>query len=649
MAEKRRRIEARQFLNCRDRVSNSALAGILEGVRGNTDILQGAISAKTLSRDEAKVFNACRAEVTLQSRSGKFTLPFADPALMLTYLVDNSNFLRERFAELDTQHLELLLYTDEICPGNPLHQRNLRKMSAYYFSFDQFKQNLTREEFWFPLCIIRSSAVKSIEGGLPAVTSALLMELKTRLASGVLLRLPRATLFMVSFKTFIADEGAIKASFAIKGAAGLKPCMLCLNVVSCSSGLAGLDRQGFLQDIACADTTRFRAATDADIWEAADTLKRAAETSSKAVIQDLEKRLGMTWNPNGPLMQPSLRNWYFPAKSLRYDYMHVHLSNGIANMEFGLFFGFLKQKKFNRPPATTWTWPPGCVEGKLAEKFVSEGDEEYRTDASVVLAAYPLIRHFAVSTPSLQQPVFAKHLNSLLALCHSLDLFQQAKHCHDAGKMQELAQPLRAAVAAHLTKFVECYGKEQVKPKHHMATHLVDMMLQSSWLDCFVLEKKHKKTKFSTEMVTRTTSYESSSLQKVLLANLMQLRSAAVGDQLQNGVTAFSPLGPTALIAKQALIRPHVIRAGDLVMLRSRTFTVGACAQADQSFYLLLQELQPMGATISLTRWQAPESTALAEVWLVDDNLRSELRHSHCWREEDGRIFAIRGFEVATQ
>jgi hypothetical protein len=149
----------------------------------------------------------------------------------------------------------------------------------------------------------------------------------------------------------------------------------------------------------------------------------------------------------------------------------------------------------------------------------------------------------------------------------------------------------------------------------------------------------------SAAMVTATSRFEKSALQKVLLSNVLDLRRASEGDRLQGAETSFLALGADGKFAKQAHVGAHVVNAGDLVMLQGRAFLVSGCASAHQTLHLLLKEMQLKGQTASLTKLQPPASDAQAELWIVDDTLRSDLYHVHCWRQEGDFVFAVRAFE----
>ena len=77
------------------------------------------------------------------------------------------------------------------------------------------------------------------------------------------------------------------------------------------------------------------------------------------------------------------------------------------------------------------------------------------------------MRHW-VSTVVEPGGVAAAQVRSFLALFDVLDLLDVLKFNFSYAAAREL----QLAVGRHLAMFVEAYGEERVKPKHHMALHI---------------------------------------------------------------------------------------------------------------------------------------------------------------------------------
>ena len=113
----------------------------------------------------------------------------------------------------------LLLYYDEIVPGNPLKPDDKRKVVVIYCSWLELDHLLYADRAWLTLGVIRSSIVKSVRGGISSVIRALLSELLAGACSlssaGAVL--PSGGLFFCKYHLFISDEAAGKAVWCTKG------------------------------------------------------------------------------------------------------------------------------------------------------------------------------------------------------------------------------------------------------------------------------------------------------------------------------------------------------------------------------------------------------------------------------------------------
>jgi hypothetical protein len=70
--------------------------------------------------------------------------------------------------------LSLLVYADEVTPGNVLANVPTRKMWCIYISIKEFSVHLQKEAAWMTVGLIRSDTVAALDGHLSQVLSALL-------------------------------------------------------------------------------------------------------------------------------------------------------------------------------------------------------------------------------------------------------------------------------------------------------------------------------------------------------------------------------------------------------------------------------------------------------------------------------------------
>ena len=70
----------------------------------------------------------------------------------------------------------------------------------------------------------------------------------------------------------LADEAALKSTWSSKGAAGIRPCFICKNIV-CKSMLQD-SRSEYLRDISEADDNVFDLYSTEEIWNLFDLLEQ---------------------------------------------------------------------------------------------------------------------------------------------------------------------------------------------------------------------------------------------------------------------------------------------------------------------------------------------------------------------------------------
>ena len=90
----------------------------------------------------------------------------------------------------------------------------------------------------------------------------------------------------------IADLDGLRSSLCLKGSAGIKPCLRCLNCVKKDSGLDPMH----YPDITNPSFAQFRQIQNKDIWNLADALQKMVDDGeSKAKIQKFEKAAGLVF------------------------------------------------------------------------------------------------------------------------------------------------------------------------------------------------------------------------------------------------------------------------------------------------------------------------------------------------------------------
>ena len=176
-AAKRQRIVEASTIG---RISGQGLKQLLDYVRENPELVDGPISRDTIYR----ALTAIAQEVCVVTKlrcedDAVFDWYHGKPSAVIRYFTKTSvafsNFLKRRLELHVSTHLRpwsLVLYTDEITPGDGFATTNHRTSWLWYFTFLEFGlHNLCREELWLPFGTLRSHICKTVRGGLSEVAA----------------------------------------------------------------------------------------------------------------------------------------------------------------------------------------------------------------------------------------------------------------------------------------------------------------------------------------------------------------------------------------------------------------------------------------------------------------------------------------------
>jgi hypothetical protein len=106
-------------------------------------------------------------------------LDICNPFALLFYLSSMSvafaALMTDAVARAGGRALRLIIYTDEMCPGNPYRPEKSRTLQCVYWAFADWPAHVLSRTFAWPcLCLIKSSTVANIEGGMSYVCRMLL-------------------------------------------------------------------------------------------------------------------------------------------------------------------------------------------------------------------------------------------------------------------------------------------------------------------------------------------------------------------------------------------------------------------------------------------------------------------------------------------
>ena len=138
-------------LGRRKYVSISALSEVLEEIRQHGMPDNSSRSSIKRARDEYRMVDTRYGPIfrtmpiTLNNRTQPFNMMYLHPGAMLTHLAQTCKAFSEVFQSRirlkpssPSEPWHVLVYCDEITPGDPLKRENRKKIWALYWSFQEF-------------------------------------------------------------------------------------------------------------------------------------------------------------------------------------------------------------------------------------------------------------------------------------------------------------------------------------------------------------------------------------------------------------------------------------------------------------------------------------------------------------------------------
>ncbi len=482
----------------------------------------------------------------------------------------------------------IVVYGDEVTPGNILRLDHRRKALCMYITFVEFDyEYIASADLWLPLGICRSSLAKKIDGGYSHFARMLLRDVLERSGAtehGVLLKLHGGTVVRIYAKGGAAlfDGDAFRLIWGVKGSGGVLPCILCKNVTTTAEMIrpggpfVGIDEPS---------SRKLQFASSAEIYRKADQLSvlhgdYIAGLISKKDFEEAEINRGIVYNPHGLLYDAVPRNRFPIGEVAWYDSMHNLVARGIVQAETAWLLRRLEEHGFTfadlRRFAGASNWRVIRIYGwtkfrslfSAARELHFKRNHVYNPDAGDMLMAMPLILHFANSVAG-HLPDMDLPLRSYRALRDVVLL------CHRSKFDGTLADQLCSAVETHLRLRNAAYPGLAAKPKHHFNHHLGPQMRKlggaGKLLDCFVGERKNCSLRASANIVRNGKAWEWSVLFRALGAQLRRLQNRTPIDALHAPV-AVSPCGTvqssqTAMFHGVRLGKGDAMRVGKYVLM----------------------------------------------------------------------------------
>ena len=368
---------------------------------------------------------------------------------------------------------------------------------------------LAHEEVWGTLCVMRSSQVKALHGEVMQLYNLVLSlffgETHDIRLSGVSVSVghdetaTRATIF-ARVGVHLADEPALKELFNCKGHAGIKPCCLCVDATAHNTGGIPLHvLTGAAVSIANPNWDAFTTHSDESIRAVVERINihHADYLAGRLTKGDFDQRsmvLGWNWAPDSPIV--NAKYGLNIASTTMFDWAHVYVHDGLADVELGQIMKAFHSRRY----PTTFQELGEYVDSFSFPKAMPTVSRLFNPSANVNNARKGSFTctgsEFMTLTPVLHRYFdrvvrargqLTAHVESMLA-CLSVVMLLMAVRTGEVS-----ASELFEAVSLHLRLYQACYGDICMRPKHHYALHLPDMLRRFGFLlATFTHERKHR-------------------------------------------------------------------------------------------------------------------------------------------------------------
>ena len=502
----------------------------------------------------------------------------------------------------------LIIYSDEVVPGNAIAAHNMRKLWVLYWSFMEFGPALlSDEDAWFCIGAERTDRVKQLEGGMAQVFSMVLVFMFSSGGhsfkdSGVQLEFAdgtRVRLFAV-LEMILQDCGAHKQVFCVKGESGLKQCLGCRNFYAKDHGIVDEEADESLLTCSSVNPAELDFATDDEVRATVKRLAGFKLTLENKLFKVREVACGFNHQKFNMLLNPALDNVVRPVSNFAHDWMHTMVVTGAWNTVMYLLIMALvtdgRAKDAHQQIGayvSLWTLPARVSGTKLpvADTFAtsrwksSAKAKHFKCSASEALSMYALVRAYIVMT-FLRAGICVAQCQAYVACCDVLDLLTSQMH----GCVR--VSQFKAAVDNFLRACVDAGWADYLHPKFHWTIHLVlELQRFDVLLSCWVHERKHAMVLRYLRDIRNTLKYETSILSETTCHHLHELSKPSKFDRRVGLVLPIAPckekmaaflrkeLGGACRLLQHArrcrVSEFEVCTARDVVLLRGEPLLVG--------------------------------------------------------------------------
>ena len=462
---------------------------------------------------------------------GTKSLPIADPFASLAAAIEQCASFRVFLKTQLNLHppspekpWNIILYSDEVTPGNPLSVSNTRKFQSVYLSFLEFGVNaLSHEEAWFAIMTEFSTAVNTLHATLSQVFGAIVKSFfqpegfhmmdsgMTILLDGDYYRL------FAKIGVVLQDGGAHKVVWQSRGDGASKFCLLCKNIFTDASKVVCEDGTHLLRSNQI-KLNELVAATDAELRTNARYLERMSTELGPEDFAQLQQAIGLTYAKHALLLDRDLDRLIQPTAVYMHDYMHALFADGILNLCTYLCFEHFIQAGRKTVYAafseflSNWKYPGRLHGDHLSEIFGENRRDKHRNAKHIKCQASDMLSVLGVLSLFVQTVL--RPLNLCEASCRAmLSCIELALLVVATARIDVSPARLLGVVHRFLEDFTNAFGFDWLIPKAHWLLHLPESLKRfGRLLNCFALERKHKVPKRYATDLTNISKYASKSL-----------------------------------------------------------------------------------------------------------------------------------------
>ena len=549
-ASKLRRLE--QYRRMVPHVSASALSAILKSCQDapamweRKDIRAARDATVNEVTPYGPVLSTNSIELSAIDGGAPIPVPIANPFAFLYVAFRDCVAFRQLVMDTARKHppsvdnpWHIVLYSDEVTPGNNLSYDNRRKNWVLYYSFLEFGSAiLSRDEAWICVCSKRSSEVTRAVGGIAQVFRRIMRlffntEGHSFDLSGISLVSDGPALRLyATMGPIVQDGGAHKLVFCIKGDSGTRLCMLCLNAFARESRMLNEETGETILRCDLMLERELHFATNNDVRGCVRRLAAARLTDPPGAFKLREQAYGFNHCEQNMLLDPELDRVLNPVSAYMHDWCHCLLVHGVFNTTTYLLLGALVAygardawSQFQQYVAM-WTWPASFKTSTrhLASTFESKRARSSIKAKHVKCSASDGLSLFPVMSALLQfvfipAGVCAEECKAFVLLAGILELL-------GAVPQGGIVTPdmLRDSIDEFLRQCQRCGWTEYMHPKFHWLVHMPQHLREwNTLIACFVHERRHKCLKRYQNSLHNTIDFDRSVMSEVTCHHLSEL------------------------------------------------------------------------------------------------------------------------------